>query len=580
MAGTLHSETEDTVKRLLQKRAFWWSFIDALLFLMTLGLLFFWVAKGVQLDHSYLHRSVVQPARWTDRMVLLCYALMLVFPSVWLTARPVTGWCVRHERLSWGKGLARWTLWMFGISFLVGCLGFLWEGRESWSKYSVPSPARKGNTIVVLILVDALRADHVGCYGYSRDTTPFVDKLARDSVQFSDVYAPASWTKPSVTSILTSLYPTGHGAFLHDSFLPQEAVTLPEVLQKNGFFTYAYISNPNLKRLFNYQQGFQVYDDVLMREKLSYVLCKNLPFWGSVARFVTGRKFDYSDVDGADRANNRILPVLRQCDNVNAFLYLHYMDPHFPYAPPPGYKKLFPPDMSVLSPGTEAFYDAEIRFVDEHIGKLIETMKQLGMYNRSTVILTSDHGEAFGDHGNWRHGKTIYEDQVRVPMIIKLPQNRSAGERVNASVQSVDIMPTILDLVEAEYQGTMQGKSLLPLLSFPSGESREVYIHEVVDHPDIYALRGIVLQNRWKYIHTEKTDLRDLEKEGPEELYDLQTDPKETKNLVNEKPEMLALMRDRVAWHEAQSLLTPLPSSNVSLDPETTRQLKELGYLE
>jgi len=317
---------------------------------------------------------------------------------------------------------------------------------------------------VLLILVDALRPDHLGCYGYERATSPALDALAAESVLFENAAAVSSWTKPSVPSLFTSLYPAQHGVYegsahgpeeaLESDILPEQATTLAEAFAGCGYSTAAFIHNAQLRGRFGFRQGFELYEE---------------------------------DPRDAGEMVDRLLSWLRERRGADAqpfFAYLHLLDVHWPYEPPAGMARaLGLPEsasrddrglldavndgLATLSPVQRddlvARYDAEIRGVDEALGTLREGLEALGLAEEIVLIVTSDHGEAFLEHGTLGHGRGLYEEMLRIPLLLRLPGSRHAGTRVAARVTNLDVMPTLLEAAGCGPGGSarLEGRSLL-----------------------------------------------------------------------------------------------------------------------
>jgi len=462
------------------------------------------------------------------------------------------------------------------LLLLAAGAAFLWELREPGPPEAAAPGGGAAGKNVVLIVVDALRADRISEDGYAGETAPRFDELAGEGARFENCYAAATWTKPSVASLLTSLYPDAHGARRRADRLPAEARTLPEILRESGWFTAAVVANPNLKSVFGFDQGFAVYDDSLMEDRLYEIALRSFPFFPGLVR-ISGKSFDITDRDNAERVNRRIIPFLESLRGRPFFLYLHYMDPHFPYRPPREFSDLFPP-----APGGEeaARYDAEIRFVDDRIGVLIDRLKALDLYDRSVIVVTADHGEAFGEHSDSGHGHTIFEEMVRVPLII-----RGAGEkpaaRIVRPVRSIDIMPTILDLLSLPPDPTLEGTSLLPLLRSPAS-GRESGPDIFIDQESFdgkFRLRGMIREGRWKYIRDESPGRETGGGGGREELYDLSADPGEKANLAGEKTDILRELRDAIRRHREDARRQRLSAPPAALDKNTVDQIKALGYM-
>ncbi|MEE8217776.1 MAG: sulfatase [Vicinamibacteria bacterium] len=302
------------------------------------------------------------------------------------------------------------------------------EGRSFWGTPTITTAEDTDAPLVVVYLVDTLRADHLSLYGYERDTARELERFARDAVVFDQAIAPSSWTKPSVASIFTSLLPAQHRCVQFYTPLDHSFVTLAEMLQERGYGTGAVVTNELvLAREAHFDQGFEYFAR---------------PDEPENAREVVDAALDYL-------TSRRGLPTL---------LYLHTMDPHWPYTPPSPFDRRYPP---APAPGRAAAgpydyeepldldrivaqYDGEVAYGDEEFGRFVRELEARGLYERSLIVFLSDHGEEFLEHGDWMHGHTLFEELIRVPLVVKYPGNRHAGRRVARQVLLVDVLPTIL----------------------------------------------------------------------------------------------------------------------------------------
>jgi arylsulfatase A-like enzyme len=303
--------------------------------------------------------------------------------------------------------------------------------------------AGAGRPNVLLYLVDTLRQDHLGCYGYARDTSPHVDALAGESVVFTQLMPQSSWTKPSVASMLTSTYPNVHGAQDRPDMLREGLPTLAGALRDAGYETHGMITNTNLVPLWGFGEGFSRYVDV---DSADWVNCD-----------------DAKVVDVAIR-------TLESVQGRPWFLYVHTMGPHDPYEAPGGCDQKY---QRPSYPGSEEEqqrartvdrYDGEISYSDAQFQRLLEQLKALGMYDNTFIVFASDHGEEFWEHGGATHGKTLYEEMLRVPLLIKMPGGQFGGERRDGLVEMVDLAPTLLDVLGVPPEPEFQGRSFRALL--------------------------------------------------------------------------------------------------------------------
>lgn len=330
---------------------------------------------------------------------------------------------------------------------------------------------------VLILVIDALRPDHLGCYGYALDTSPAIDALARRGVLFEDATSLSSYTRAAVPSIFASVHPGAHGVLSQGrkvEILSDEYKTLAETLKERGYATAAFTPNPSLQRAFNFDQGFDLYDDDFQFD-------------------VKGNQ----DFETASRINERVLRWLQANREKPFFAYLHYRDVHAPYVPPPPYDRMFdkpaagrpltegeyktqPPDIRKprrfrdLDSYVEQ-YDGEIRYTDDHLAKLLEALSKDGLLENTMIFLTADHGESFLEHGSWTHGSGLYEELTRVPLLLVLPGEKYAGQRVKAPVQTTDIYPTVLALLDVEAPPEVQGKNLFDAIEGKADPKRPVF---------------------------------------------------------------------------------------------------------
>ena len=424
---------------------------------------------------------------------------------------------------------------------------------------------------VVLISVDTLRADHLGCYGYDRPTSPAIDRLAADATLFENAYSQAPWTLPSHASMLTSLRPSVHRADTYTSRLPARLLTLPEVLRERGYQTMAITSHVLLTDLYGIEQGFTRFH-----------------FNGEKpAREVTDKALAWIDT----RSHKRPF-----------FLFCHYFDVHADYDPPEPYRSQFadptylgettgkradfyqtatePADFAYL----ESLYDGEIAYTDAHVGRLIDGLKERGLLDGALVVLVADHGEEFFEHGYFEH-KTLHQQTLHVPMIVKAPGGEGAGRRVAALAQLVDLAPTVLSYtgLPAAAGGSSamasQGRDLSPFVEVGDGEpTPEAFAEQHADVDPEGVFRFTVRDRDFRYIRTGR---------GAAELYDLRADPDELTDALGEKRPYAddLLGRLRMIEQDNGSLSTRLLGSHhtqreeIYLDPSTRQRLKVLGYV-
>ena len=393
---------------------------------------------------------------------------------------------------------------------------------------------------MVFITIDTLRADHLGCYGYRQIRTPNIDTLAAHSVRFERAYTPVPVTLPAHTAIFTGTYPTLSG--MHDfsgNKLNPSQSTLASVLKQHGYATAAVIGSAVLDSRFGLNKGFDFYYDHFDFNRLQE-----------------------SNLEEMERPGNLVADValdwLGKNYKANFFLWMHLYDPHYPYRPPAPYSEQY----------KDRPYDGEIAFADSQVGRLIAFLKAKGLYENTLIVLTGDHGESLGEHGEKTHGFFIYNATLHVPVIIHLPGNDTA-KALPELVSLTDLMPTVLQVLKLEIPSQVQGRSLLPLMSPKKEEdSRSLYAETFL--PRIHF--------NWSELRSVETDKYQFIQAPKPELYDLSTDPGETRNLYPDKKAVAdelharlnALIHEYSSDHEL--------AERTGLDPALMERLKSLGY--
>jgi arylsulfatase A-like enzyme len=470
----------------------------------------------------------------------------------------------------WWGGLAAFVV----VVALAGALSFIVQPSSSTTADGASSDQRPN---IILIGVDTLRADRMSCYGYAQQTSPHMDALAADGVRYEHMIAQSSWTKPSFATIFTALYPSSHQAVYKPDRLPGAVTTLAEVLSAAGYRSGGLANNINIAPHFGFDQGFDDYE----------FLAPDYDFWASasssqlaiyqIARRVrvrlSGDAIRFQDFyQDAAVVNREALAWLEAHRESNFFLFLHYMDPHDPYFEHPyngrGYARARDqnPDPA-LAPTFSALYDGEVRYLDEHLGRLFDWLKANGLYDDALIVLTADHGEEFQEHGGWWHGTTLYEEQIRVPLIVKYPGNAQAGTVVTDLARSLDIAPTILDVTGLAIPGTMMGRSLWSDTEPPS------YVFSEEDHEG-NVLRSLRTLSD-KLILANSDNPRGL----PETvLFNLLDDPEEQNNLEAQAPALVGEMKALLEGIEALARAHAVGAETVELDPDVEEQLRNLGY--
>ena len=459
----------------------------------------------------------------------------------------------REDRNAWMHAAV---LCAAGVTALAGCSG------------------RPDRPDILLVTIDTLRADHCSAYGYGRPTTPRLEALAREGVQFETVYAPMATTAPAHATLFTGLLPLWHGLVKNGQVLGDGHRMLAGALRAAGYRTGAIVSSFALDRRFGLHVGFESYDDRFSGRG------QTMP-----AASWEGQMVDAPFDRRADETRGRAVEWLRAHGYLERsrprgqppfFLWVHFFDPHNPYDPPAAHGEKFPPFGPDRLDREIAAYDGEIHFTDAQLGALLDALAAVGALDRTLTVVTADHGEGLMQHGHMEHGLQIYEEAVRVPLVVRWPAGLAGPRRVPGPVQLADVAPTLAELAGLSWpQPPGQGCSLVGALhgKMQPDPWREVFLQRrryderlvagKVVKGQKYALRA----GRWKYIEGRE--------EGTFELYDLVADPGERRNLLPSAPPEAAALPVRLAgWVKGAPGLPPA----APVDEEAARRLRSLGY--
>jgi len=509
--------------------------------------------------------------------------------------------------------VARFFLTLFGLFLLML---FQW-GCEQGS-------GERPN--ILLISLDTLRADHLHCYGYDKNTSPAIDALASEGVLFEKVYAQSPWTLPSHASMLSALYPSRHGVIRKDRRIPDKIILLSEILKENGYVTASFNGSSFVSSKFGFDQGFDLYEEIPIIE---------------------GNAKDIFD---------RFLHWLKGHHQETFFAFLHTYEIHRPYEPPETYKQKYVPMEKITRPWADrilnkilenreltvedygflkamrfcredetlrnwikrdkraqealagrkienilagilkdekeaeleifdhwhrldlespAFsylienYDAEVIFSDRQIARLLEALKVFELEKKTLIIITSDHGEEFTEHGSLGHGKTCYEETIRVPLIFHYPGRLPEGLRIEDNAALIDLPPTVLGLADLDIPGFFDGISLEPFFNGKAGKRRVIFSETLYERSSYRPV--VAVDGDWKY-HFDQRGLR------PEELYHLGRDPGERVNLVKINSDVAQRLN-----REVNGYLEKTPEAEieeVTEDGDIRKQLQRLGYVQ
>ncbi len=439
---------------------------------------------------------------------------------------------------------------------------------------------------IIVYLVDTLRADHLGAYGYPVPTSPNIDAFAADAVLFERAMAQSAWTRTSIASIFTGLYPRSHDINGRNDSLPDNTATMAQRLRDAGYVTAGFTTNGNVSSHFGFDIGFDDY--VHLRETKTAEIHQ-------LSDALNEQAFDW---------------LRRRPPDTPFFLYLHATDPHAPYEPREPFRERFASNLNFpgLSKPREIggrvaageredarllvrddfvkLYDAEIAFNDMHFGRLLDHLRAEGLYDNTIIVLVSDHGEEFYDHRNWEHGKSLYEEQLHVPLIVRFPGSWEAGRRVSELAEHIDILPTLLEAIgradattQADFDpatgldGTMRlpGKSLLAAAVRAGANGQTTDSRPALPYLDLDGRNfDAIVTDRFTLVRHYP-----IRGAGNLELYDLVADPSQQHNLAIARPALrgylLNLLRDAT---ELQSHL--MTAGEGRADPELRERLRPL----
>ena len=520
--------------------------------------------------------------------LLLASALGIGLTAAALSAIILSRFKMKRTR-AFAGGVAFYLMLVTGGCMIAGV-------PETTTPSFTPTQTASGPNIL-LIAVDTLRADHLRVYNRaSVAETPNITDFANDSILFQNSFAQSSWTKASFGTIFSGMYPEAHTATGKASALPDEVTTIAEVLRDGGYYTRGYSNNPNITSTFNYDQGFVEYTD--LKPDLYFGAtpsCEKLVLYDILRKVVQklngmrgGRIVITDFYQPANVVTDTGLGWLdsdERPDDTPFFLFLHYMDPHDPFRDPErpgkGYARvqLGNPDPDKYLEAFRRAYNYEIEYMDEHVGRLLDGLRERDLYDNALIVFTADHGEEFFEHGGWWHGLSLYDEQIAIPLIIKLPGNPMAGTVNTDLVRHVDIAPTVARVAGQPEPETWQGQSLftkdLTPVQTPAGH---VYAHLDFEGIVLRALRTL----EHKLIQANELNKRNY---APIELYNLTDDPMEQKNLAGQPlaGDLLPVMQKTIAEMRSFILENAAEPSTLDMDKlsaEELEQLEALGYVE
>jgi arylsulfatase A-like enzyme len=485
------------------------------------------------------------------------------------------------------------------------------------SSYAGQSAATLRRPNIVLIILDTLRADHLSCYGYPKTTTPNIDALTSQAIRYNHAYAAASYTLPSVASIVTGLYPCGHNANrkkeieknktliqgLYEQGLYDNHTTLAAYLKKAGYATAGLVSTSYLSRSYGFQQGFDYFDDDIPSVASVMPMCAALPFLNiffPIDDFLTSRGHNGHRI--ASQINTSATSWLNRHDRTNPFfLMLHYFDVHHPYFPErlgmksvpdsiinryaacanyldienqitrsviQGQKKLLPDEKDFLVTN----YDRNLLLLDKKIGELFSYLKENKLYDESLIIILSDHGESFGEHNLMLHGICLYEDNLHVPLIIKYPLSDHLKGTVEDPVSLTGLVPTVLSYLSINIPDSIQGAS------FVNPQNQVMFAMNIQNRFSPWVLPELFQADTFSFF---KNGYKLIKfNNGQDQLYFLNKDPYETMNVITRESSTGAgLGNDLAKYIEKYTDRSVLKNAPQHIDKSTLDNLRNLGYI-
>lgn len=477
---------------------------------------------------------------------------------------------------------------------------------------------------VVLYVLDALRYDHLGCYGYSRDVSPNIDAIAHDGVLFENCFTATTWTRPVAATILTGTYPAVHQTRSRQEMFSTPLARLPEVLKTAGFKTAAFCTMGNIASDIGFGRGFDKYYD-LFRDPGILVKRRKL---NTIDEALLHASASEIALPLAEDVHEYLFPWLEKNKESNTFSLVWSIETHVPYTAPAAFRRFSQPSSSLDEGGREDIrgagaadaqrlidlYDDEISYNDHCIGQIVDHLKMLRIYDETLFIILGDHGEAFYEHGVYTHGHAPYEEVIHVPLIMKLPYGQNAGGRIQAIVELIDIYPTVIEaagIAHATIGKFVQGHSLLPLVDGTLVQVRDYAFSDTQTlevHNRYFSVRG----RRWKYIQLQRPKrnastiastikrilerrlafkilrnprhfLRNYFKKSDKHLFDLISDPDERVNLAAQRPDLVTKFRRLlIEWQvKNEELATQIGDvpANYKEEESLRQHLEKLGYL-
>ncbi len=522
---------------------------------------------------------------------------------------PLARWLAgASSPMRWLTGVGRaMTVIALTVGASAGAAKIRRAGAEHSAATTKQAAEHANRPNVILITLDALRPDHLSAYGYARETSPELDAIAKDGVLFTHAYANSSWTRASVATMFTSLYPSTHGVNGLGTGIASSLTILPEAMKAAGYTTGIFSANAFISPVFGYDQGVDRFHhkppsmfNELIFGHIARKLVKHARVFLPVFRVLqnlempgpTGRRV-------ATRAEGLIGAFFDWAQGVHGqpfFAYIHFMESHTPYDSPEQFRKKFvvgdhgplPTDLPPFD-GFEPFtraeplpadrrdllitqYDGGIAAVDHAIGELVQWLKARGIYDNTVIMVTADHGEEFYEHGGWGHGKSLYNVLLHVPLIVHDPVHPAHGRRIELPVRHIDLMPTILELAGAPRATDIEGRSWVPLVADASATEEPRVMYSEVFHEASYA--HALQQGQWKLIDTHSHE------QHARELFNLEQDPDEQHPLDVAADANGARLAGLLETFEQKTQRSAVAAEEVTIDGDMKERLRSLGYVQ
>lgn len=537
---------------------------------------------GGVLCYLYIGWMVLFVLLASQRQTLAYWLILIGGAATLLLLALLASAAITAARRRWHRATPT-AIWSAAVIVLVILIvPLFWHYRASQVAHPIIAVSTAGpRPNILLVTVDTLRVDYLGCYGHPWIKTPTVDALAGDGVVFDAAISQAPSTTPSHCSLMTSMYPFDHGAE-NGKPMKRGLITLADVLGAHGYETVAFTSATTTRSINSgLQQGFDRYVDSLVAWSEAF---GHDEFQHLILFYLVGIA-EHSRIPG-EVVTNRALRWLEDRSGKPFFAWLHYFDPHLPYGSPPPFRQMYKGKIADGRPMAtqRERYAEDITYVDFQLDRFIDALQQKNLYDNTLIIVASDHGEAFGErHGDvveTSHGRYLYDTTQHVPLVFKPPGARRLARRVAELIELTDVAPTVLNLLQIDVPAAFVGKPLAELLEDRpfSHAGRDAHAFNVIDvvppgaarHEVLFVQQLAVRSKQWKFITRPRLN--------QEELYDLLEDPREFTNLASERLEDARQHRTEITslW-DRQRDTSQDPRQRLA--PALVRELQALGYL-